>query len=163
VRLGGLDLPSGGYRIPPEVAGAWKQRLRTYTAADGTTRERKHYLFILGQVRSFYLDFQEWAMEGHLQRLADSAAAHRTAMSGLLQAASAARVGEEFTHEGTVYRRTLRKSYLRDPMTTTTLATAHTECAAGICPMEAGVALLVDHGTFPPPRRLHQALHQARR
>jgi integrase len=146
---------TGSLRLPPEVAGAWKQRLRTYTAADGTTRERKHYLVILSQVRSFYLDIQEWAMEDpswaqwaapspvrrteltgmekarrktvaqmhqrvrerlpHLQRLADSAAAHRTAMSGLLQAASAARIGEEFTHEGTAYRRTLRKSYLRDP------------------------------------------------
>jgi len=146
---------TGSLRLPPEVAGAWKQRLRTYTAADGTTRKRKHYLVILSQVRSFYLDIQEWAMEDpswaqwaapspvrraeltgmekarrktvaqmhqrvrerlpHLQRLADSAAAHRTAMSGLLQAASAAWVGEEFTHEGTAYRRTLRKSYLRDP------------------------------------------------
>jgi len=142
-------------RLPPEVAGAWKQRLRTYTAADGTTRERKNYLVILSQVRSFYLDIQEWAMEDpswaewaapspvrrselagmakarrktvsqvhqrvrerlpHLQRLADSAAGHRTAMSRLLGAASGVQVGEELTHQGTSYRRTLHKSYLKDP------------------------------------------------
>jgi integrase len=142
-------------RLPPGVAGAWKQRMRTCTAADGTTRERKNYLVLLSRVRSFYLDIQEWAMEDpswaewaapspvrrtelagmdkarrktaarmhqrvrerlpHLQRLADSAAGHRTAMSGLLQAAGAVQIGEEFTHDGTAYRRTLRKSYLRDP------------------------------------------------
>jgi hypothetical protein len=33
-------------------------------------------------------------------------------------------------------------------MSTTTLVTALTGCAAGIYPLEAGVALLIDHGTF---------------
>jgi integrase len=50
-------------RLPPDVADGWKQRLRTWTAADGTTRERKHYLAVLAQVRAFYLDIQEWALE----------------------------------------------------------------------------------------------------
>ena len=50
-------------RLPSDVVEAWKQRLRTYTASDGTARERKNYLVILSQVRSFYLDIQEWAME----------------------------------------------------------------------------------------------------
>lgn len=142
-------------RLPAEVTEAWKERLRTFEAPDGTTRERKDYLIHLGKVRSFYLDIQEWAMEDpswaewaapspvrrtelagmqkarrktisqmhqrvrerlpHLQRLADSADGYRTAMSGLLAAASAVQVGQEFTHEGTAYRRTLRKSYLNDP------------------------------------------------
>jgi hypothetical protein len=143
-------------RLPPNVAEGWKQRLRTLTAPDGTERERKNYLVILSQVRSFYLDIQEWAMEDpswaewaapspvrraelagmekarrkavsrmhqrirerlpHLQRLADSADNHRTAMSSLLQAASAVQAGEEFSHDGTAYRHTLRKSYLKDPL-----------------------------------------------
>jgi hypothetical protein len=33
-------------------------------------------------------------------------------------------------------------------MTTTTLATALTDCAVGLHPLEAGVALLIDEGTF---------------
>ena len=33
-------------------------------------------------------------------------------------------------------------------MTTTTLATALTDCAAGLYPLEAGVALLIAEGTF---------------
>jgi integrase len=142
-------------RLPAEVAEAWKQRIRSYTAADGTTRERKDYRVHLGRVRSFYLDIQEWAMEDpswaewaapspvrradmagmekarrqavsqmhqrvrerlpHLQRLAGSADDHRTVVKELLEAASAVDVGQEFTHGGTVYRRTLRKSYLKDP------------------------------------------------
>ena len=145
----------GTTRLPSEVAEAWKQRLRTYTAPDGTTRERKDYLVILGRIRSFYLDIQEWAMEDaswaewaapspvrrtelagmekarrkavsqmhqrvrerlpHLQRLADNASAYRTTMKELLEAASITEVGREFTYSGTVYRRTLRKSYLKDP------------------------------------------------
>jgi integrase len=145
----------GTIRLPAEVAEGWKQRFRTWTAPDGTTRERKDYLVQLSRVRAFYLDIQEWALEDpswaewaapspirradlagmekarrktrsrmhqrvrerlpHLQRLADSADSHRIAMKGLLDAASAAGVGGEFTHEGTAYRRTLHKSYLRDP------------------------------------------------
>jgi integrase len=145
----------GTLRLPPEVAEGWKQRVRTYTASDGTTRERKNYLILLGRVRSFYLDIQEWAMEDpswaewaapspvrrtdlagleksrrktvsrmhqrvrerlpHLQRLADSADAHRTVQARLLKAASAVPVGQEFTHEGVAYRRTLHKSYLKAP------------------------------------------------
>lgn len=33
-------------------------------------------------------------------------------------------------------------------MTTATLATALTNCASGLCALDAGVALLVSHGTF---------------
>jgi site-specific recombinase XerD len=49
--------------LPPEVAEGWKRRLRTVTMADGTTRERKNHMTVLSQVRTFYLDIQEWAME----------------------------------------------------------------------------------------------------
>jgi integrase len=49
--------------LPNEVAAGWKQRLRTVGRADGTTRERKNHMMILAQVRTFYLDIQEWAME----------------------------------------------------------------------------------------------------
>jgi integrase len=50
-------------RLPPEVAEGWKQRARTYTAVDGTIRERKNYHVMLSTIRSFYLDIQEWALE----------------------------------------------------------------------------------------------------
>jgi hypothetical protein len=50
-------------RLPPQAAEEWKQRLRSYTAPDGSVRPRKQYLSILGQVRAFYLDIQEWALE----------------------------------------------------------------------------------------------------
>lgn len=50
-------------RLPPQVAEAWKQRLRTYTARDGSIRTRKDYQHILSAVRGFYLDIQEWAHE----------------------------------------------------------------------------------------------------
>src|SRR5262249_38151771 len=130
----------GTIRLPAEVAEGWKQRFRTWTAPDGTARERKDYLVQLSRVRAFYLDIQEWALEDpswaegpppgparradlagmerarrktrsrmhqrvrerlpHLQRLADSAGSHRTAMRHLLEAASAAGVGQEFAHEG---------------------------------------------------------------
>ncbi|HEY1623781.1 MAG TPA: hypothetical protein VGG16_08275 [Streptosporangiaceae bacterium] len=83
-------------RLPAEVVEAWKHRIRTYTAADGTTRERKDYRVHLGRVRSCADD-------------------HRTTVKELLEAASAVDVGQEFTHGGTVYRRMLRKSYLKDP------------------------------------------------
>jgi hypothetical protein len=33
-------------------------------------------------------------------------------------------------------------------VTTTALAAALTDCAVGLCSLEAGVALLIDHGTF---------------
>lgn len=50
-------------RLPPGAAEEWKQRLRSYTAPDGSVRPRKDYLPIIGQVRAFYLDIQEWALE----------------------------------------------------------------------------------------------------
>lgn len=49
--------------LPAEIAEVWKQRLRTFTAPNGDTKVRKDYLVILGRVRSFYLDIQEWALE----------------------------------------------------------------------------------------------------
>lgn len=50
-------------RLPADVATAWKQRVRTVTNRDGTTRPRKDHLGILVTVRGFYLDLQEWALE----------------------------------------------------------------------------------------------------
>lgn len=50
-------------RLPPEVAEGWKQRVRTYTMADGTVRERQNYQVMLSTIRTFYLDIQEWALE----------------------------------------------------------------------------------------------------
>jgi site-specific recombinase XerD len=50
-------------RLPPDVATAWKQRLRIVTRKDGTTRPRKDHLGILVTIRGFYLDLQEWALE----------------------------------------------------------------------------------------------------
>lgn len=50
-------------RLPPEVAAAWKQRLRVVVKRDGTTRPRKDYRGVLVSVRGFYLDLQEWALE----------------------------------------------------------------------------------------------------
>ena len=47
-------------------------------------------------------------------------------------------------------------------VTTTTLATALTSCAAGLYPLEAGIAPAHRRGHVPPPRRLHQPLHRAR-
>lgn len=47
-------------RLPAAVAQAWKQRLKN-TTVGGVSRPRKDYLVVLGRVRSFYLDIQEWA------------------------------------------------------------------------------------------------------
>lgn len=49
--------------LPDDVAEAWKQRLRVVVNADGSTRPRKGYLSVLVQVRAFYLDIQQWAVE----------------------------------------------------------------------------------------------------
>jgi integrase len=61
----------GSLRLPPEVAAAWKQRLRTVTkttrGADGrlveTTVPRVSYRECLTPVRAFYLDLACWAVE----------------------------------------------------------------------------------------------------
>lgn len=58
-------------RLCPEVASAWKERLRTKTTRrrqpDGTITEtvtpRRTYIPILHQVRAFYLDLAQWATE----------------------------------------------------------------------------------------------------
>jgi integrase len=57
-------------KLPREVAGAWKRRLRTKTTTvtrDGerveVVSERLGYLDILATVRAFYLDLAEWALE----------------------------------------------------------------------------------------------------
>ena len=57
-------------RLPREVAGAWKRRLRTKTTTvtrDGhrveLETERLGYLDVLATVRAFYLDLAEWALE----------------------------------------------------------------------------------------------------
>jgi hypothetical protein len=49
--------------LPADVAAAWKQRLQYCTGRDGQQRPRKEYLPVLMQVRSFYLDIQEWAVQ----------------------------------------------------------------------------------------------------
>jgi integrase len=54
-------------RLAPEVATAWKARLRTKRArhpdAFGGETERINYLDVLSTVRAFYLDLAEWALE----------------------------------------------------------------------------------------------------
>lgn len=58
-------------RLPRDVAGAWKQRLRTRNTTTTTrtgetvevTVERLSYLDTLAGVRAFYLDLAEWALE----------------------------------------------------------------------------------------------------
>ncbi|MBS4727445.1 site-specific integrase [Mycobacterium sp. SM1] len=57
-------------KLPRDVAGAWKRRLRTKTTTvirDGqrveVVRERMGYLDVLSSVRAFYLDLAEWALE----------------------------------------------------------------------------------------------------
>ena len=56
-------------RLAPEVASAWKGRLRTKKvvphcpARSGGSAERLNYLDVLCTVRAFYLDLAEWALE----------------------------------------------------------------------------------------------------
>lgn len=51
-------------RLPPEVAVAWKQRLKVLRSKDGTAKgERKNHLGVLLQVRAFYLDIAQWSAE----------------------------------------------------------------------------------------------------
>ncbi len=49
--------------LPVEVADGWKQRLSTVLTSDGQSRDRQSQFDVMGQVRSFYLDVQEWAIE----------------------------------------------------------------------------------------------------
>lgn len=48
--------------LPADIADAWKQRLLHVTKG-GKTTVRKKRLSLLAQVRSFYLDIAEWALE----------------------------------------------------------------------------------------------------
>jgi integrase len=58
-------------RLSPEVAAAWKERLRTKITRrrlpDGgmseTTSPRESYVKVLTNVRAFYLDIAQWALE----------------------------------------------------------------------------------------------------
>jgi hypothetical protein len=57
-------------RLPPEVASAWKGRLRTKKVSrklpgevGSANAERVNYLDVLRAVRSFYLDLAEWALD----------------------------------------------------------------------------------------------------
>lgn len=51
-------------RLPCEVAEAWKQRMAFRKAdAGGSRRPRKAVIEALTNVRAFYLDIQEWALE----------------------------------------------------------------------------------------------------
>lgn len=49
--------------LPADIAGAWKQRLLHVTKGGGEVAVRKNRLSLLAQVRSFYLDIAEWALE----------------------------------------------------------------------------------------------------
>ena len=44
-------------------------------------------------------------------------------------------------------------------MTAASLAAAPRACADGLHPLEAGVGLLIAHGTFPSSRGFHEPLH----
>jgi integrase len=50
-------------RLSEEVARGWKQRMKTVTNPDGTTRPRRDYHRMLLLVRSFYLDLHDWARD----------------------------------------------------------------------------------------------------
>lgn len=55
-------------RLPPDIAVAWKQRIRIkpvrgHPGRDGATEERKGAVDILITVRSFYLDLSQWALD----------------------------------------------------------------------------------------------------
>lgn len=52
-----------GLHLPEDVAAAWKERLKYVTKRRTTPRPRKSYLLMLVEVRSFYLDIQEWALD----------------------------------------------------------------------------------------------------
>ncbi|MGW9389170.1 tyrosine-type recombinase/integrase [Streptomyces globisporus] len=49
--------------LPEEVALAWKERLKYVTKRRKTPQRRKTYLLMLVEVRGFYLDIQEWALD----------------------------------------------------------------------------------------------------
>ncbi|MDT0453791.1 tyrosine-type recombinase/integrase [Streptomyces hesseae] len=53
----------GTLDLPPEVADAWKARLAFTSGTKGPKRPRRGRLEVLGRVRAFYLDIQEWAHE----------------------------------------------------------------------------------------------------
>jgi integrase len=55
-------------RLPPDIAAAWKQRIRVKPVRGpagqaGATEERKGAADILITVRSFYLDLSQWALD----------------------------------------------------------------------------------------------------
>jgi site-specific recombinase XerC len=49
--------------LPDDVAAAWKERMRYVVRGDGSRRPRKDHLSVLMQIRAFYLDMTEWALE----------------------------------------------------------------------------------------------------
>jgi hypothetical protein len=53
----------GSLHLSDEVATAWKQRAQFTRRREIDPRPRRDYLQILMQVRSFYLDIQEWALQ----------------------------------------------------------------------------------------------------
>ncbi len=55
-------------QLPPDIAAAWKQRIRVKpvrgaAGRDGATEERKGTADVLITVRSFYLDLSQWALD----------------------------------------------------------------------------------------------------
>ena len=58
----------GSLRLAPDIAAAWKQRIRIkpvrgQAGRDGATEERKSATDILITVRAFYLDLAQWALD----------------------------------------------------------------------------------------------------
>ena len=58
----------GSLRLAPDIAAAWKQRIRVkpvrgQAGRDGATEERKSATDILITVRAFYLDLAQWALD----------------------------------------------------------------------------------------------------
>ena len=53
----------GSLALAPEVAYAWKQRIKTYRGADGALRGRTTAPDVMTAVRGFYADLQMWAVE----------------------------------------------------------------------------------------------------
>ncbi|RBM18631.1 site-specific integrase [Prauserella sp. PE36] len=50
-------------RLPPEVAEAWRGRVRFCVTRRGHQRPRRDHLGVMTRVRTLYLDIQEWATE----------------------------------------------------------------------------------------------------
>lgn len=50
------------FNLPEHVAEGWRDRIRTVTGRDGTSRPRREHRSVMMAVRGFYRDLQEWAL-----------------------------------------------------------------------------------------------------